>query len=164
LTVAGEEDIPKEIDKGEDTREKQKITTNPGPVDIKLDDKYGNPTPQSHFTTQEKITKEEVEVLDESKLLDKYLLSKGINPKFISKDTKISHSKSNAFRMWVQTHQNEAVEIPFDGPYEKSKGDEKGNIKDKSGATHTPMSRARDLARQAMKKVKKETMMGKISN
>ena len=41
---------------------------------------------------------------------------------------------------------------PFDGPYTKSPG----NVKDKSGAVHTPMSRARDLARQAMKKQMKE--------
>jgi hypothetical protein len=45
---------------------------------------------------------------------------------------------------------------PFDGPYTKAKG----NIKDKSGAIHTPMSRARDLAKTAMKKVKTE-MLGK---
>ena len=49
---------------------------------------------------------------------------------------------------------------PFDGPYTKAKG----NIKDKSGAIHTPMSRAKDLAKTAMKKIKSETMMGKISN
>jgi len=46
---------------------------------------------------------------------------------------------------------------PFDGPYTKAKG----TIKDKSGALHTPMSRARDLAKTAMKKVKKEMMIGK---
>lgn len=38
--------------------------------------------------------------------------------------------------------------IPFDKPYTKIKG----NVKDKSGAVHTPMSRARDLARSALKK------------
>ena len=43
-------------------------------------------------------------------------------------------------------------DVPFDGPYTKSPG----NVKDKSGAVHTPMSRARDLARQAMKKQMKE--------
>jgi hypothetical protein len=49
--------------------------------------------------------------------------------------------------------------------WEKIKGtDKEGNIKDKSGAVHTPMSRAKDLARQSFKKLKKETMMGKISN
>lgn len=46
---------------------------------------------------------------------------------------------------------------PFEQPYTKIQG----NIKDKSGAVHTPMSRARDLARTAMKKVKSE-MLGKI--
>ena len=46
---------------------------------------------------------------------------------------------------------------PFDGPYTKVKG----TVKDKSGAIHTPMSRAKHLARQAMKKVKSEMMIGK---
>jgi len=45
---------------------------------------------------------------------------------------------------------------PFDGPYTKTKG----TVTDKSGAKHTPMSRARDLARQAMKRIKTE-MLGK---
>ncbi len=43
-------------------------------------------------------------------------------------------------------------EIPFDGPYTKTPG----TVVDKSGAKHTPMSRVRDLARQAMKKQVKE--------
>ena len=47
------------------------------------------------------------------------------------------------------------------GGWEKVKNaDTKGNVKDKSGAVHTPMSRARDLARQAFGKVKNE-MLGK---
>ena len=33
-----------------------------------------------------------------------------------------------------------------------------GVVTDKSGAKHTPMSRARDLARQAFKKVQQETL------
>ena len=52
---------------------------------------------------------------------------------------------------------NEAVkrdDIPFDGPYKKTSGD--GSVKDKSGAVHGPMSRARDLARKAMQKKMKE--------
>ena len=49
---------------------------------------------------------------------------------------------------------------PFDGPYTKVKGD----VKDKSGAVHTPMSRAKHLARQAMKKVKNEMMIGKAGS
>jgi hypothetical protein len=45
---------------------------------------------------------------------------------------------------------------PFDGPYKKIGS----TITDKSGAKHTPMSRARDLARSAMKRIKTE-MLGK---
>jgi len=46
---------------------------------------------------------------------------------------------------------------PFEGPYIKIPS----NVKDKSGAVHTPMSRARNLAQAAMKKLKTE-MMGKL--
>lgn len=41
---------------------------------------------------------------------------------------------------------------PFDGPYKKAKG----TITDKSGAKHTEMSRARDLAQRGLKSLKKE--------
>ena len=160
LKTSGEEPIPKDIDRGSDTREQQKITTNPGPVDIKLDDKLGHPASQEHFSTEKQITHEEVEVLDESSMLDKYLSSRGINPRFLSKDSKISYSKSNEFKKWLSSHQFEATEVPFDKPYK----DTEKVTTDKSGAQHTPMSRAKDLARQAFKKVKQETMMGKISN
>jgi len=47
-------------------------------------------------------------------------------------------------------------EPPFDKPYTKAKG----VVTDKSGAKHTPMSRAKDLARSAMKRLKTE-MLGK---
>lgn len=43
---------------------------------------------------------------------------------------------------------DDANKPPFDGPYKKTQG----VITDKSGAKHSPMSRARDLARNAAKK------------
>lgn len=46
----------------------------------------------------------------------------------------------------------EATEPPFDGPYTTVKG----NITDKSGAVHSPMSRARDLARKALQNTKQK--------
>lgn len=46
--------------------------------------------------------------------LEKYLLSRGINPKFVSKDTKISHAKSSAFQKWRQDHQFEEVGLSED--------------------------------------------------
>lgn len=49
-----------------------------------------------------------------------------------------------------------ADQPPFDKPYKKIGS----TITDKSGAKHTPMSRARDLARSAMKRIKTE-MLGK---
>jgi hypothetical protein len=48
-------------------------------------------------------------------------------------------------------------DVPFEGPYKKSGSD---TVVDKSGAKHTPLSRVRHLAKQAMKKVKTE-MLGK---
>jgi hypothetical protein len=116
LVTSGEETIATELDKGEDTKEKQKITTNPGPVDIKFDDKLGHPTVQSHFSSEHQITHEEVQITEKT--------------------------------------------IAGTSGWKKMTKD----VKDKSGAIHTPMSRAKDLARKAFKKIKSETMMGKISN
>jgi hypothetical protein len=48
---------------------------------------------------------------------------------------------------------------PFDPPYKTAKSKDH-NVKDKSGAVHTPMSQAKHLAKMAMKKVKTE-MLGK---
>jgi hypothetical protein len=56
---------------------------------------------------------------------------------------------------------NEAIIAGTPG-WEKVKGaDAKGIVKDKSGAKHTPMSRARDLARSALNKVKSDLGNGK---
>ena len=46
----------------------------------------------------------------EAASLNQYLLSRGINPKFVSKETKISHAKSSHFLKWKQDHQFESVE------------------------------------------------------
>jgi hypothetical protein len=42
--------------------------------------------------------------------LDQYLMARGINPKFVSTQTKISHSKSSAFLKWKQDHVVESVD------------------------------------------------------
>lgn len=39
--------------------------------------------------------------------LEKYLLSRGIDPKYVTKDVKIAHSKSNQFKQWAATHKEE---------------------------------------------------------
>ena len=43
----------------------------------------------------------------EEQLLSVYLNSRGINPKFVTKDTKISHAKSAEFAKWKINHQND---------------------------------------------------------
>jgi hypothetical protein len=55
------------------------------------------------------------------------------------------------YSLSIQARQKKADDAnkpPFDGPYKKSTG----VVTDKSGAKHGPMSIARNLARQAMKK------------
>jgi hypothetical protein len=62
------------------------------------------------------------------------------------------YRQKNGMQPWYKKkygHMNEEQKPPFDGPYKKSTG----TVTDKSGAKHSPMSRARDLARDAMKKV-----------
>jgi len=39
--------------------------------------------------------------------LEQYLMSRGINPKFVSTQTKISHAKSSAFIKWKNDHMHE---------------------------------------------------------
>lgn len=48
----------------------------------------------------------------ENELLHRYLKSRGINPDYIPKDTKIAHSKSAAYLSWRKAHEfDESVEI-----------------------------------------------------
>ena len=55
-------------------------------------------------------------------------------------------------KMIPYVHEEKETKPPFDKPYTTTKA----VVKDKSGAKHTPMSRARDLARKAMAKNMKE--------
>ncbi|MFN9387960.1 MAG: hypothetical protein ACK6DF_00180 [Betaproteobacteria bacterium] len=42
--------------------------------------------------------------ITEDAFLDKYLKSRGINPKFASKDQKVAHSKTGEFKKWKMDH------------------------------------------------------------
>ena len=46
----------------------------------------------------------------ETVMLKKFLLSRGINPEFVSKDQKIAHSKTGQFAKWKQSHLNDVTE------------------------------------------------------
>lgn len=207
-----------------DTREKQKISTNPGPVDIKLDDKLTGPTPYTHFANEKSITSG-IKTEAVSKLLSKIrkntekihkddiadFKSKIVQAKeeveyYEINEEKPEHTHVAHFEdkngQWMAKllinadHDGHAIdqanEASGKGPFgglkvrkvervtkvmEDVELDEeswkketdwtpaKGDVKDKSGAKHTPMSRAKDLAKKAMKNVgkslNKETMMGK---
>lgn len=50
-------------------------------------------------------------ITEDESMLNAYLRSRGINPNFVSKETKISHAKSSAFMKWQHDHQFESVEV-----------------------------------------------------
>ena len=222
LKTSGEEPVPVECDKGTDTKEKQKISTNPGPVDIKLDDNLTT-SPQSHFSDDKQIKNEEVKPElkhirnKEGKMRDQEVtdfankhtpggLVKSNEEVELNEDdfahakkhgwsvaqhyhhTKVTHPKHgivsvDRYGEWMhhpeqdflgrpkgnlvahgQFHDldkhlsslkediiDEKVIAGTDG-WEKSPK----NVKDKSGAVHTPMSRAKDLARLSFKKIKSD--------
>ena len=222
LKISGEEPVPVECDKGTDTKEKQKISTNPGPVDIKLDDNLTT-SPQSHFSDDKQIKNEEVKPElkhirnKEGKMRDQEVtdfankhtpggLVKSNEEVELNEDdfahakkhgwsvaqhyhhTKVTHPKHgivsvDRYGEWMhhpeqdflgrpkgnlvahgQFHDldkhlsslkediiDEKVIAGTDG-WEKSPK----NVKDKSGAVHTPMSRAKDLARLSFKKIKSD--------
>ena len=153
LKTNGEMKAPTEIDTGTDTKEKQKITTNPGAVDVKFDDKLSTP-PQHYFSNEKQIANEDFR----GEMKTVHAKSKAVHNKDIDTFNKKVTQKE-------ETESVEEKVIAGTPGWEKIKGsDKQGNIKDKSGATHTPMSRARDLAKKSFAKLKNETMMGKISN
>ena len=63
---------------------------------------YVNPGQLGQYSAQNQVA--------EGGSLDQYLKSRGINAEVLSKDTKISHAKSNNFKKWRQDHKFESVE------------------------------------------------------
>ena len=70
-----------------------------------------NAPPKSTFGTDPNDPWSAKANIAESAALDRYLLSRGIQPKFVSKDVKVAHAKSNQFKQWLQNHQNEEVQV-----------------------------------------------------
>lgn len=64
--------------------------------------------------------------ISEAPTLDRYLLSRGIDPKRTPLETKIGHSKSSLFMKWKQDHQFEEVEHIEEDMYDHEK-DKKGD-------------------------------------
>ena len=94
-----------------------------------------------------------IETLRQKDAMDLTSLNKGLTSRLekgmdVNFGRKTYHQAQNKNHL-MNVHKNlpEAV-VPFDKPYKK----DTGTTTDKSGAKHTPMSKVRNLARQAMKK------------
>ena len=136
-----------------------------------------NVRPTAGVTPREKFTQKVVreDTLDEGKMgelhadlsdhLDKHIANYkkvGGAEHFGHKTTQVAskiaklhgiqqHHAQKFVNDYVENKLKEEKEnVPFDPPYKKVKGT--GTVTDKSGAKHTPMSRARDLARLALKR------------
>jgi hypothetical protein len=159
------EALEKSPAKNTDVADKSYLKDKPGSVKSDLKN-------LGRFLTGKKETNEEVELSEEQ--LDEMInevLGKDAtagdwikdfvhsdNPKFAGK------SKAERKKMALGAYygkQNEATIAGLSG-WQKIKGtDKQGNVKDKSGAVHTPMSRAKDLAQAAFKKVQDKTKIDK---
>jgi hypothetical protein len=76
----------------------------------KLKELIKRPAPKSTFGTNPTDPWSAKYDLAETAMLDRYLSSRGINPKFLPVSAKVSHAKSNQFKMWAQNHRNEEVQ------------------------------------------------------
>lgn len=134
------------------------------PTDLKAPSKW-KPAKQTINDIQKMLNKEDVSEYELDEMLNEVLgkdASAGDwindfvhsdNPKFAGK------SKAERKKMALGAYygkQNEATIAGTPGWKEMKK-----DVKDKSGAVHTPMSRAKDLARSAFKKVQDKTKITK---
>jgi hypothetical protein len=77
----------------------------------KLKELIKRPAPKSTFGTNPTDPWSAKYDLAETAMLDRYLSARGINPKFVPVSTKVSHAKSNQFKMWARNHRNEDVQL-----------------------------------------------------
>jgi hypothetical protein len=105
-----------------------------------------NPLTNVHTAqTKQKPVKEDVEQLDEKKNLP------GLWANIRAKRARGESPAKPGDKDYPKTLNIESThDVPFNKPYNK----DSGTTTDKSGAKHTPMSKARHLARQAMSKTK----------
>jgi len=108
---------------------------------------------KSHKKADGTAKNEEVEIVDEALIGNQHKIDKNHNNKIDAQDFKILRKKMKKEETVVEGKTPIDNNVPFEVPYNTTSSPV---VKDKSGATHTPMSRVKHLARQAMKKVKKD--------
>ena len=60
-------------------------------------------------TLKSLIKSAEATIVSETAMLDQYLSTKGVNPKYAPKNLKVAHSKTNAFKKWSRVRLNRAA-------------------------------------------------------
>jgi hypothetical protein len=175
LKTSGEMKAP-EMEQPEDTKARKSIKAKEPHVDLK------------NLKVEESVLDEMInEVLSKDATAGDYIddFVHSDNPKFAGKSKKKRKEMALAAYYSKKNEEVELEETVSEGKMKSSVIDKdedermekqgtwkketpwmpsKNTVTDKSGAKHTPMSRAKDLARSAFKKLQKETMMGKISN
>jgi hypothetical protein len=168
--TSGEEDKTKETVKEEMTdaqmKKREEIVKSMKKDKAGFKDRYGDRAETVMYATATKMAmKEEAEELDEksdqakqNKTMKNMMdASRGARFKLNNPvpDAEPEHKTARAHNVAIGRalrKEEKKENVPFDGPYTKAQG----TTKDKSGAVHTPMSRAKHLAKMAMKKQMKE--------
>jgi hypothetical protein len=170
--TSGQEDKTKETVKEEMTdaqmKKREEIVKSMKKDKAGFKDRYGDRAETVMYATATKMAmKEEAEELDEksdqakqNKTMKNMMdASRGARFKLNNPvpDAEPEHKTARAHNVAIgralrNEEDKKKDDLPFDGPYTKTSG----TTKDKSGAVHTPMSRAKHLAKMAMKKQMKE--------
>ena len=187
-----ESDVTKpNTDNQGETAERQKITTNPGPVDIKMDDKYGHPNnhdhgqyydPQRHSKydmTKTSMKAEEVEQIEEANITHAAHFDDPKTGKWASmalltakndqeameqaKDLLRTHAYRHYKLSAVEKHEPIKMKMKMKEEVNEAKDphiDAAVGAQPNEAMGHTPLTRAKEMARKAMSRVKNE-MLGK---
>jgi hypothetical protein len=187
MKVGLEKPAPEHVP-GEDSKAQQNHSTNPGPVDIKFDDKLVSPTPYTYFSKNKQVKYEEVELDEDMKSFAKkaFKALTGGSDKDQRKDLQRKMGIPQTGKKPVQK-EDIAVGGSNDPVHKHGVRGELKSTRSKEAKQHdaelnqfkkdhapgklvhkeekvSPSDTAKDVASKTFNKLRKETMMGKISN
>ena len=175
--LAGKKETNEAVDSNKQTIDTLAGRSKKVPKEAKIDN--------DHSSAKVELKSEEVEQLDEDRWLMKYLLSRGINPQFVSRNQKVAHAKSNEFKKYRRDHQQmqgEEVQSEATSPIFRPKPTDYNSAVKQRTRRNTglpfagpytkvsadPMQRARSMAQSAMQSVKDKqnqpTTMDKVKS
>ena len=175
--LAGKKETNEAVDSNKQTIDTLAGRSKKVPKEAKID--------HGHSSAKVELKSEEVEQLDEDRWLMRYLLSRGINPQFVSRNQKVAHAKSNEFKKYRRDHQQmqgEEVQSEATSPIFRPKPTDYNSAVKQRTRRNTglpfagpytkvsadPMQRARSMAQSAMQSVKDKqnqpTTMDKVKS